>query len=185
MPQWCFPAHPWLGAPWSRGILLKLVPPTSLGISSCSARSARAAGEHHFPPQGSAELLEGVDVFLKLTWKYCFDRPLTAPAEPNYHLELPWDNWPHLLFKDWGGKKSFFLQTTAVEKCSGIEHVSKHIIKALNKCMMTSQSKKYFLCISDRSQPGPFQSHFLINKGYSSCFSRHATYNIWSCKYVI
>lgn len=33
-----------------------------------------------------------------LTCKTCCDRTRTAKEESNYHLELPWDNWPHLLF---------------------------------------------------------------------------------------
>lgn len=146
--------HPWASPrvllPWFVAL------PAQPGSLGCRWASLSTPGLSRAHPS----LLEGVDVFLKLTWKYCFDRPLTAPAEPNYHLELPWDNWPHLLFKDGGGKKSSFFQTTAVEKCSGIDDVPKHIIRALNKCMMTSQVKKYFLCISDRSQPGPFKVIF-------------------------
>lgn len=57
-------------------------------------------------------------------------------------------------------KKGFLFQTTAMEKYSGVDDVPKYIIKALNKCMMTSRVKKDFLCISDRNQPGHFQSHF-------------------------
>lgn len=45
-----------------------------------------------------------VDAFLKLTCTICLDRTPPAKAESSSHLELPWDNCPHLLFRD--GKKS-------------------------------------------------------------------------------